>query len=175
MHVNRLILQTKRLIILPLSKQQLLEYIQAEHVPNATLDVDLYKKRMLSALKKALRQLLLPAMAASDNHYLYYTSWTMINRDKNAMVGDICFKGTANDKGEIEIGYRTYANFRKCGYMTEALGVFIHCAFEQKGIAAVLAQTSKYNVASHKVLTANNFRHTSEDGEIMWWRINKNN
>ena len=64
--------------------------------------------------------------------YLFSTLWTIILKEENKMVGDLCFVGEPDAEGEIEIGYGTYDEFRKRGYMTEAVNGMINWAIKTR-------------------------------------------
>jgi len=78
------------------------------------------------------------------------------------MVGDICLVGEPNASGEIEIGYGTYDEFQKNGFMTEVVGGMIEWATSQPKVLIIIAATEEANYASFSVLLKNNFAKTEE-------------
>jgi RimJ/RimL family protein N-acetyltransferase len=102
-------------------------------------------------------------------NHLFFTLWTMIWKEKNCLVGDLCFVGEPNEFGEVEIGYGTYENYRNMGFMSEAVSGMIN--WFKPYLNAVLASTEKDNPASAKVLTNNNFTNYDQDERLLHWRM----
>jgi RimJ/RimL family protein N-acetyltransferase len=88
------------------------------------------------------------------------------------MVGDLCFIGEPNADGEVEIGYGIYEDFRKRGFMTEAVGCMIKWAEKQPNIRFIIASTGKSNTESFSVLKRNNFIKDGETETLYNWRLN---
>lgn len=166
------ILETERLLIRPLTPVQLQKYTELNDLLENEFGLNRSERTISAALKEALEQVIIPHVASSDN-YLYSTLWTMIDKDKKLMVGDLCFKGSPNDNGEVEIGYGTYDGFQGRGYMTEALNAMAGWAFRQPGVLVILAETDMDNVASHKTLSKNDFIVYREVENMLWWRLDK--
>ena len=77
-------------------------------------------------------------------------------------TGDLCFVGEPNTEGEVEIGYGTYEEFRKRGFMTEAVAGIIKWAEKQPNIRSIIASTDKSNIDSYSILERNNFIKSGE-------------
>lgn len=169
-HSEDLILQTDRLIIKPLRYEQLLCYVRPDNSLEDSLGLFPYPRTLPEELKEALEALILPQVATAGDNYLYATLWTMIDRKKSTMVGDLCFKGTPNEHGEIEIGYGTYADFQGRGFMTEAVGAMAAWALEQPSVRAILAETDADNIPSHRTLAKNGFTVFRQIENMIWWR-----
>jgi len=164
-------IETKRLIIQPLTYNQLVKYIQLDSSLEAELNLSETSRSISPDLKEALEQTILPAVTDSNKNYLFSTLWTIISKADNKMVGDLCFVGEPNEAGEIEIGYGTYEVFRGNGYMTEAVSGMIGWAKEQTGVKAIIASTEKSNIASSVVLVKNSFLKTGETETLFNWRL----
>jgi len=166
---------TERLIIQPLTFSQLKKYILAD----GSLEEDLqtiYIPRVIShELKDALEHTIIPNMINSNNDYLYSTLWTIITKDSNHIIGDLCFIGEPNQEGEIEIGYGTYEMFRDKGYMKEAISGMIEWAEKQDKVKSIIAHTMKSNQASYTLLIKNNFRKIDEMEFLYKWKIELRN
>ncbi len=165
-------LETERLIIFPLSHDQLNLYLQTENKLEDALGLHHGNRTISPALKEALNETILPAVFSSNN-YLYSTLWTIVYKERNQMVADVCFKGMPNAAGEIEIGYGTYDEFQGKGFMTEALGAMIEWAFSQPGVKTMLAETDQTNEASHRTLLKNNFKQDKEVDKMIWWKLDR--
>jgi hypothetical protein len=173
MLTNRPILETERLRIIPLTHNQLINYLQADGSLEEELGVEPLKRRISLELVEAFEKIILPAVGNPSKNYLFYTLWTVIDKEKKVMVGDIGFKGEMNSDGCMEIGYGTYTHFQQQGYMSEAVGALCQWAFEQTHVACVIAETSNANMASQKILVKNGFNAFLEKDNMIWWRLHK--
>ncbi len=164
-------IETTRLILKPLTYEQLIKYIENDNSLELELGLNKSTRIISSELKEALEQTIVPNVADITKNYLFSTLWTVILKSENCMVGDLCFVGEPNEVGEVEIGYGTYEEFRQKGYMTEAVAGIIQWASTQPTIEAIIAGTEKDNVASFIVLEKNGFVKIGET-EILWnWRL----
>jgi ribosomal-protein-alanine N-acetyltransferase len=161
---------TERLILRPLTYDQLVKYIKTDNSLEEELDLNETLREVSPELKEALELTILPNVANPKKNYLYVTLWTIIWKEKNKMVGDLCFVGEPNGFGEIEIGYGTYDEFRGKGFMTEAVGGMIKWAEAQEEVKSIVAATEKNNIASSTILEKNNFIKVGEIGTILNWR-----
>src|SRR5664279_6134277 len=110
-------IETERLILKPLTYEQLIKYTRLDKSLETELNLNTTSRTISSELKEALEQTILPNVADPNKNYLFSTLWTVILKEENKMVGDLCFVGEPNENGEIEIGYGTYDEFKKKGYM----------------------------------------------------------
>lgn len=173
MFTQRPILETDRLRILPLTHNQLINYLQIDGSLEEELGVEPLKRKISLELIEAFEKVILPAVGNPSCNYLFSTLWTVIDKEKKIMVGDLCFKGDANTDGEVEIGYGTYPQFQKKGYMTEAVGVLCQWAFEQSSVTCIIAETNIDNIASQKILLKNGFKAFHEMQKKIIWRLPK--
>jgi [ribosomal protein S5]-alanine N-acetyltransferase len=166
-------LQTARLRIIPLTKEQLANYSTPDFSLENSLHVNTIPRIVPEFLANVINNKILPSVNDTTKNPLYYTFWTIISKQENVMVADCCFKGEPNADGEIEIGYGTYPSFEGKGFMTEAVGEMVRWAFEQPHVQAVTAQTEPSNIASQKILQKNNFVQFGRTAENILWRIDK--
>lgn len=164
-------IQTERLILHPLSYQQLLKYIEADGSLEKELSLNKTSRIISQELKEALEQTILPNVADATKNFLFSTLWTAISKVELQMVGDLCIVGEPNEAGEIEIGYGTYDDFQGRGFMTEIVYGIIEWAKTQSLIKSIKAATEKTNIASHKVLQKNGFIVVGEDENYFHWKI----
>jgi [ribosomal protein S5]-alanine N-acetyltransferase len=164
-------IETERLILLPLTYEQLVKYIKADNSLEAELNLLPTSRTISPELKEALEQTILPNVADKSKNYLYVTLWTMISKAENKMVGDLGIFGEPDEQGQIEIGYGTYDEFRKKGFMTEAVGGIIKWAGLQPGVSSIIAGTEKSNIASFSVLEKNNFIKVGETELLYNWQL----
>ena len=164
-------IETERLILKPLTYEQLKKYIRLDNSLETELNLDTTLRTISPELKEALEKTILLNVADSNKNYLFSTIWTIISKADNKMVGDLCFVGEPNADGEIEIGYGTYEAFRKRGFMTEAVSAMIKWANKQPSIRTIIASTDKTNVDSYSILQKNNFRKSGETETLFNWRL----
>jgi len=164
-------IETNRLILKPLSYEQLIKYIRTDRSLETELGVNHVQRVISPELQEALEQTILPNVADTSKNYLFSTLWTLIAKDINMMVGDICIVGEPNAEGEIEIGYGTYQEFENKGFMTEAVGGIIGWAKTQANVRAVCASTEKQNSASFRVLIKNNFVKIAQNESLFYWKL----
>ena len=145
-------IETPRLIIRPLTHEQLIKYIRNDQSLEKELNLSTTEREISLELKEALEQAILPSVANQTKNFLFATLWTAISKNQKLMVGDLCFVGEPNHNGEIEIGYGTYKAFRNKGFMTEAVNGMIQWAKGQPSIKSIVASTRKNNQASYSVL-----------------------
>jgi len=164
-------LETERLVIFPLTYDQLIMYLQAENRLEEVLSLNKGNRIIPQELLDAFKETILPAVADTTKNYLYSTLWTIVNKELNQMVADLCFQGEPNERGEIEIGYGTYDEFQGKGYMTEAIGAITRWAFNQPNVKTILAETDQSNLASHRTLAKNNFKPYKKVESMIWWKL----
>ena len=168
-----IVLETERLKIKPLSYDELLLYVKLDNSLEKRLGLNPHSRSLPDELKEALEQLILPQVADSGDNILFSTLWTIIDKQKKLMVGDMCFKGVPNTTGEVEIGYGTYAAFQGQGFMTEGIKAISHWALCQAEVQTILAETSKENIYSHKTLSSNGYHAYKHVENMIWWRLDK--
>ena len=164
-------IETARLRIVPLTYEHLVKYVNND--PSLEHDLNLLptNRTISPALAEALAQSILPRVANTKNNFRYVTLWSVSLKNEKIAVGDLCFKGEPDEKGEIEIGYGTYDEHRRKGYMTEAVGGMLNWARNQKGIKSIMAETEITNTGSIKILRANGFVIYKEKDPAVWLRV----
>ena len=164
-------LETKRLLIKPLTYNQLVKYIKADDSLEEELNLNPNARVVPEILKEKMTLNILPKVADTNIDYRYVTLWTAINKKENQMVCDVCFKGEPNDDGEIEIGYGTQPQFQGNGFMKEGVGGMIEWAKTQPKVKSIFAETLKDNIASFTILERNNFVKVGETETLFQWRL----
>ena len=164
-------IETERLILKPLTYEQLVKYTKCDNSLEEELNLNKTSRTISPELKEAFEQTILPNVADTAKDYLYSTLWTAISKDANKMVGDICIVGEPNSNGEIEIGYGTYDEFQKQGFMTEAVSRIITWAKSQPKVFSIIASTEKENIGSFTILLKNNFLKIGETETLFHWQL----
>ncbi len=165
---------TQRLILKPLTYNQLIKYINCNNSLEEELNLKPNSRTISLELREALEQTILPNVANKSKNYLYSTLWTAISKTENQMIGDLCIVGEPNKEGEIEIGYGTYEEFQNKGFMTEIVQGIIEWTKTQPKVKSILASTEKANLASCKVLEKNNFVVVGETDSLLNWKLDLN-
>jgi RimJ/RimL family protein N-acetyltransferase len=168
-------IETQRLILKPLTYEQLIKYINCNNSLEEELKLNPTSREISPELREAFEQTILPSVANAKKNYLYSTIWTAISKLENKMVGDLCIVGEPNSEGEIEIGYGTHQEFQNKGFMTEMVGGMIEWVKTQPNVKTILASTEKQNKASGKVLKKNNFDVIGENEALLNWKLDLNN
>jgi RimJ/RimL family protein N-acetyltransferase len=164
-------IETARLILKPLTYEQLVKYTKCDNSLEAELNLNKTSRTISPELKEAFEQTILPNVADKTKDYLYSTLWTAISKAENKMIGDLCIVGEPNADGEIEIGYGTYDEFQGKGFMTEIVGAIIVWTKTQPFVKSIIASTHKKNTASFKVLQKNNFIKIGETETLFNWKL----
>ena len=167
-------IETERLKLVPLTYKQLIKYVKADNSLEKELKLNETSRTISPDLTEALEQTILPNVADKGKNYLYSTLWIVILKEENKMIGDLCFLGEPNIDAEIEIGYGTNEDFRKKGYMTEAVSEMIKWTTAQPEVKSIIARTKKSNIASFSVLVKNNFKKYEETETMYKWRLEIN-
>ena len=108
-----------------------------------------------------------------DQWYADWQSVLIILKEENVIIGGFCFQRYPDEDGAIQIGYTTRPEYQRQGYMTEALKKGISWIFERGDVSAVLAETTKSNAPSHKVLRNVGMTVYRETDNGFWWRLEK--
>src|SRR5690606_32810493 len=87
------------------------------------------------------------------------------------LVGGLGFKGPADERGEVEIGYGVDDAHRNKGYMSEAVAAMVDWALQQPDVRSVRAETTNTNVASMRVLQKVGFAPYRATDRYLYWRI----
>lgn len=127
-------LKTKRLIIVPLSNEQLSDKMKNEQDEH---------------MRKAYAEMLI-GCTEHPKERLWYTDWQLYLRG-GPPVGSLGFKGPPQN-GEVEIGYGIDEAYRNKGYSTEAVKAAMNWALSRDEVYFVMAETEPDNAASRQVL-----------------------
>lgn len=109
----------------------------------------------------------------NNTEELGFGPWVIVDAAGEHVIGDIGFKGSPDEEGNIEIGYQVVASERNYGYATEAVEVLCQWAFKYEQVEGIEAQCDKNNIPSQKVLINNGFNHTGRHQEILVFKKEK--
>lgn len=164
--------ETDRLLIIPLNQEQLELYLEADGKLEKKLQLTECGRTFSPEVKKmVLKDILVKMKAVSGDNFLYFTFWIVVQKATRLIVAELGFKGEPSKQGEIEIGYGTMPFERGKGFMTEAVGGMVAWAKNRSGVLAILAETEETNLASIRIVEKNNFFLIEKKGEMLWWKI----
>jgi RimJ/RimL family protein N-acetyltransferase len=98
-----------------------------------------------------------------------FGTYEIVRRSDGAVIGAAGFLGPPDDTGALRVGYGLAESARGHGYATEALKALLRWARGQDGITCVLADTTKANVPSQKVMERAGMERIGEDGELLYY------
>lgn len=162
--------ETERLKLIPLS----LEGMQLLLDDYQGLEMRLNLPQTDQTLARRLRPVIAHNISFVRNDpesHIWYTYWVMLLKSEQRLIGGCGFKGPADDRGEVEIGYGTDDAFRNRGFMSEAVAGMVEWALAQDGVRSVRAETANTNVASMRVLQKVGFAPFRATDRYIYWRI----
>lgn len=125
-----------------------------------------FEEGVLEAFRGQLNEVI-----GNDSSYMWHTIWLMVLKSEKKYIGSLMIKGYPDENGEVILGYGTELEYQGKGYMTEALRRLNKWIFENSNVKAILCDTDKNNVPSHRVLEKNGFEKFDEDAEFYWWKL----
>ncbi|MBV7392510.1 GNAT family N-acetyltransferase [Enterococcus alishanensis] len=164
-----MMLETKRLYLIPLTAKQLELWIN--DLPR--LEKDLNCQYFAEPLQGFFLEIVaeqLKKTKKDEKNYLYHTFWFLIRKSDNVVVGLADFKDIPNLNHEIEIGYGLGENFRHQGFMTEAVQIMCDWAINQTNVSFVIAETEIDNSQSQNILKSCGFVKYKQS-ETAWWKL----
>jgi RimJ/RimL family protein N-acetyltransferase len=111
------------------------------------------------------------AAAARETPLGAFGSYQMIRRADQRVIGDVGFMGPPDDTGAVLLGCAMTEDARGQGYATEALSVLLEWARQQSGLTCVLADTTRSNLASQRLLERVGLHRIGEDGELLYYML----
>jgi len=156
--VGKKCLESERLLLKPLSFEEL-QYINNNEINNMETLIELGS--VLDSVKVAISKKIIKMQNLNEDFHEWYTYWLIINKEELKGVGFIGFKGLPDANGYSEVGYSISSNYRKKGFMTEALETLINWAYGFQYSKGITAKVLKTNIGSIKVLTNCNFKLVS--------------
>ncbi|MBC8499971.1 MAG: GNAT family N-acetyltransferase [Candidatus Atribacteria bacterium] len=157
------ILETEKLKLIPLDANNLRYSIEDRQKMEWNLGVKITDTELEKPLSEAMRTSL-EMVLENKKDYLWFTSWEIVLKKENRIIGGLCFKGCPDEKGRVEIGYGMQDEYKCKGYMTEAVKELIDWAFRFNHVTEVIAETEKDNLPSHRVLEKIGMEKYKENG-----------
>lgn len=167
-----LVIDTERLNILPLDQSNLELCISDFNEMERVLGLAITDRKP-GDKEKNVYKIRLKDVESNPIHYMWYTLWIIVIKEENRFIGSIMIKNYPNENGEVIIGYSIESNYRRNGFMTEALKSLTQWMFSKPEVKFILADTLKNNIPSHRVLHKIGMVQYMEDDECYWWRLAK--
>lgn len=93
----------------------------------------------------------------------------IIDEEEQSVIGDIGYKKSPNEKGEINLGYSILPRYQGNGYASEAALAMVKWGLDQPGVKKITATCSLENLASIRVLEKAGLRQTHQDENKIYW------
>ena len=108
--VNKMTIETNRLILIPLTAYQLRLWIE----DMTALERELTCSYDAEPLKDVFLEIVKGQLTITENdelNYLFHSFWFVIRKEDRVVVGSADFKALPDTKGEVEIGYGLGKNY----------------------------------------------------------------
>lgn len=143
------ILQTRRLVIRPLTEEEFLRALHAERAACAAAIESGGEppQAVLAELWERYRE-------NKKNRFSFFTNRILQKKDDGTEVGSIAFMSDpeTDEEGLLEIGYETLLPYRGQGYATEALAEMCRAGLSLCACRGMIAGVELSNPASARVL-----------------------
>lgn len=153
--MKKLILESERLLLRPLSFNELL-HINKDELGAIENPIEL--DAIFDFVKLAITKKIDKMQMVGEDVHPWYTYWLIIDKNNENGIGFIGFKGFPDENGYSEVGYSVSPNYRQKGLMTEALEMLVRWANEFECSKGIVAKVLKTNIGSNKVLSNLNFK-----------------
>ena len=111
------------------------------------------------------------AAAAGERPLGRFGTYQVVRRADGHVIGDVGFMGPPDATGAVHVGCAITEDARGQGYATEALGAVLDWARGQSGLTCVLADTTRSNIASQRLLERAGLHRLGEDGELIYYML----
>lgn len=96
-----------------------------------------------------------------------FTTYQIVRQSDATIIGDCGFHGPPDENGSVVIGYGIAESASGHGFASEALEALIGFALLQSGVKRVVADTTRSNYASRRVMEKAGMRLVRADGELL--------
>ena len=169
-------LETTRLILVPLTHDQLLLFKNDPEALARSLDLNYIAREndpaVLPDLEEAT-EFWINNTKAHPEYYHWFTTWEIIVKEQRLAIGGIGFAGFPDEQGKSIIGYGLDVRFHGKGYASEAVEALIRWGFQHDALKQIIADTPLFNFPSHRVLEKNNFSESSRDETLIHWKLDR--
>ena len=156
MNKKELCVKTKRMIIQPMSDEEIENLIEASGSDE---------------LRTAYREMLSGCKRDPENR-IWYAPWKMTLKNDDTYIGNLSFKGPAKDN-VVEIRYGILPAQEGKGYTTEAVQAMTQWAFGNADVVFIEAETEPENRAAQRILEKCGFVPDDEGQEGLCFVLEK--
>jgi len=100
-----------------------------------------------------------------------FGTYQVVRRADGHVIGDVGFMGPPDATGAVHVGCAIADDARGQGYATEALAAVLEWARGQTGLTCVLADTTRSNLASQRLLERVGLNRVGEDDELLYYML----
>jgi RimJ/RimL family protein N-acetyltransferase len=100
-----------------------------------------------------------------------FGTYQVVRRADGCVIGDAGFMGPPDETGAVMLACAMTEDARGQGYATEALSALLGWARQQSGLTCVLADATRSNLASQRLLERVGLRRIGEDGELLYYML----
>jgi len=171
--LNTIKLDTKRLELIPLSRNQLTLYLAGDEIligETGQMSRDILTDALRGAIKMKLE--IMAGIAQQDQPWITY--WLMVLKENQSGIGLLGYKGVPDYRGKVEIGYGIDPAYQNQGYTTEAVNRLIQWAFKDSRCQRITAPgTRKDNPASNRILEKVGMKIYQETTDAYSWALDR--
>lgn len=167
-------IETQRLLLIPLTREQLVTGLTSIDDVSGQVGFPIVRNLIEGNTERAIK-IKVEKMAKNPvNLHPWFTYWLIVIKSESIGAGLVGYKGSPDIHGEVEIGYGIDPQFRRQGFMTEAVIALVEWAFSHPDCRVVVAPGVKiWNTGSQKVLTTAGFSEVSRNNEGVDYRLEK--
>jgi RimJ/RimL family protein N-acetyltransferase len=100
-----------------------------------------------------------------------FGTYQIVRREDDAVIGDAGFLGPPDATGAVHLAVVITELARGRGYATEAVSALLDWARGQDGLTCVLADTTRSNRASRRLLERVGMHRVGTDGELLYYMV----
>lgn len=100
-----------------------------------------------------------------------FGTYQVVRRVDGRVIGDVGFVGPPDATGAVSVGCSITEDARGQGYATEALSALLEWTRGQAGLTCVVADTTRSNLASQRLLERVGMHRVGEDGELLYYML----
>lgn len=165
-------LETTRLSLIPLTRDQLREYLEDPAALERELGFLVSRDLITDRVRRAIGMKLDRMDGTVETRQVWLTYWLIVLKEVTFGAGMAGFKGFPDRQGETEIGYGIDSAYQRQGYMKEAVQALITWAFREPACNSIVARdVRKANVASQHVLANAGMTVYEENEDTLSMRI----
>ena len=161
-------ISTERIDVVPLALDELKTLIRSRAEFEKRAKCQVSGLELPTAYCEELAEMIERTPDVWDNKtcdYLFYTLWTMIDREKKCIVGQFTFNGKPTANEEVEVFFSIEPPYRRNGYATEVMLGILDWAKEANLFKTILIEADLDNKAAMASLKKLGFKPIPIDEE----------